>query len=145
MQSRNLQASEDALGHEAVSTVAHRYCWIVLPNFDLYSSPVVMADTLFNQASVIRCLGASLWARTAQAVMGRSASLQSEATVEESGAGLLKANRYCDCAGTRSSKLVNPIAWKKGLVFAQCPGCKAWHKLRDEAGLVDEVKFTDED
>lgn len=47
--------------------------------------------------------------------------------------------------GTRTSRLVNPLAWEKGLIFAQCSGCQAWHKLRDEPGLIDEVKFSDEE
>jgi DNL zinc finger len=32
--------------------------------------------------------------------------------------------------------MVNPLAWDKGLVLAQCSGCEAWHKLRDAGGLV---------
>ena len=52
--------------------------------------------------------------------------------------------RYATClAGARTERLVNPLAWQKGLVFAQCEGCKVWHKLRDNEGLIDEVKFTD--
>lgn len=33
--------------------------------------------------------------------------------------------------------MVNPLAWDKGLVLAQCGGCEEWHKLRDEASLID--------
>jgi hypothetical protein len=39
--------------------------------------------------------------------------------------------------------LVNPIAWDKGMVIAQCEQCKAWHKLADAANLVDEVVYAD--
>jgi len=41
--------------------------------------------------------------------------------------------------------LVNPLAWEKGLVFAQCKGCEVWHKLRDEAQLIDEIIYADEE
>ncbi len=47
------------------------------------------------------------------------------------------------CAGKRTARLVNPLAWQKGLVFAQCKGCEVWHKLRDNENLIDEVKFTE--
>lgn len=51
----------------------------------------------------------------------------------------------CDKCGTRTSRTVNPLAWDKGLVLAQCSGCNVWHKLKDAAGLVDEIRYTDED
>lgn len=41
---------------------------------------------------------------------------------------------------------MNPKAWAKGLVFAQCEGCGSWHKLRDEAQMIEEIRFdSDED
>ncbi len=40
-------------------------------------------------------------------------------------------------AGARTERLVNPVAWYKGMVMAKCGGCEEWHKLRDEANLVD--------
>ena len=46
--------------------------------------------------------------------------------------------------GERTARLVNPLAWEKGLVFAQCKGCEVWHKLRDNDKLIDEIRFTDE-
>jgi hypothetical protein len=39
-------------------------------------------------------------------------------------------------AGARTARMVNPLAWEKGLVLAQCSGCEAWHKLRDAGGPV---------
>lgn len=41
--------------------------------------------------------------------------------------------------------MVNPVAWDKGLVFVQCGQCKAWHKIQDAAGLIDEIRYVDED
>ena len=41
--------------------------------------------------------------------------------------------------------MVNPIAWDKGLVFVQCGQCKAWHKIQDAAGLIEEIRYSDED
>lgn len=46
----------------------------------------------------------------------------------------------CPCclfiSGARTARKVNPLAWDKGLVLAQCGGCEVWHKLRDAGGLV---------
>ena len=39
----------------------------------------------------------------------------------------------------------NPIAWDKGLVFVQCGQCKAWHQIQDAAGLIEEIRYSDED
>lgn len=44
-----------------------------------------------------------------------------------------------------TSRMVNPVAWDKGLVFVQCGQCKAWHKIQDAAGLIDEIRYVDED
>ena len=41
--------------------------------------------------------------------------------------------------------MVNPIAWDKGLVFVQCGQCKAWHQIQDAAGLIEEIRYSDED
>ena len=46
--------------------------------------------------------------------------------------------------GARTERLVNPIAWDKGLVIAQCEQCKAWHKLSDAANFVEEIRFDEE-
>jgi hypothetical protein len=37
--------------------------------------------------------------------------------------------------------MINPIAWEKGLVFAQCGNCEVWHNIRDAAGLIQEYRF----
>jgi len=50
----------------------------------------------------------------------------------------------CDRCGTRTSRMVNPIAWDRGMVMAMCSGCEEWHKLRDEGGIVDEIRYCDE-
>ena len=36
---------------------------------------------------------------------------------------------------------MNPVAWDRGTVFVQCMGCEAWHNIRDEMGLIEEVRF----
>jgi hypothetical protein len=41
--------------------------------------------------------------------------------------------------------MVNPVAWDKGLVFVQCGQCKAWHKIQDAAGLIDEISYVNKD
>ena len=46
---------------------------------------------------------------------------------------------YVHCLGGRSSRLVNPLAWKRGTVFVQCQQCEVWHKIQDAAGLIEEV------
>lgn len=43
-------------------------------------------------------------------------------------------------ADGRTERMVNPRAWDKGMVFVQCGHCNAWHKIRDEAGLVEEIR-----
>ena len=51
--------------------------------------------------------------------------------------------KHCH-AGGRTERLVNPVAWEKGLIFAQCGTCESWHKLRDECSLVEEIRYIDE-
>ena len=46
-------------------------------------------------------------------------------------------------AGAVTTRMINRIAWEKGLVFAQCNGCKVWHNIKDAAGLVEEFRFKD--
>ncbi|KAK9834282.1 hypothetical protein WJX81_003288 [Elliptochloris bilobata] len=48
----------------------------------------------------------------------------------------------CNKCGSRTTRKVNPIAWDRGMVFVQCAGCEAWHNIRDEMGLIEEVRFT---
>ncbi|KAK9820391.1 hypothetical protein WJX72_009887 [[Myrmecia] bisecta] len=50
----------------------------------------------------------------------------------------------CDKCGGRTERMVNPIAWDKGLVFVQCGQCEAWHKIKDAAGLIEEYRFIDD-
>ncbi|KAL4855548.1 Mitochondrial protein import protein ZIM17 [Chlorella vulgaris] len=49
----------------------------------------------------------------------------------------------CDKCTGRSERLVNPLAWNKGMVIAQCQHCEAWHMLSDAAGLVEEIRYAD--
>ena len=35
----------------------------------------------------------------------------------------------CNLCGETTTKMVNPHAWEKGTVFAQCSGCNVKHKL----------------
>lgn len=44
-------------------------------------------------------------------------------------------------AGGRSERLVNPLAWEKGMVIVQCEHCKAWHKVADANNMVEEYRF----
>lgn len=41
-------------------------------------------------------------------------------------------------AGSRSERLVNPDAYRKGTVFVQCQGCEVWHQLVDNMDLIKE-------
>ncbi|KAL6772242.1 HEP2 [Auxenochlorella protothecoides x Auxenochlorella symbiontica] len=50
----------------------------------------------------------------------------------------------CNKCGGRTERAVNPVAWTRGLVIAQCGECDAWHKLADAANLVDEIRYSDE-
>ena len=38
----------------------------------------------------------------------------------------------CNLCGETTKKMVNPHAWEKGTVFAQCSGCNVKHKLIGE-------------
>jgi hypothetical protein len=44
-------------------------------------------------------------------------------------------------AGGRTERLVNPVAWEKGMVIVQCEHCKAWHKIADAANMVEEYRY----
>jgi len=46
-------------------------------------------------------------------------------------------------ADGRTERLVNPVAWERGMVIAQCAHCEAWHKLADAANLVQEIRYAD--
>lgn len=49
----------------------------------------------------------------------------------------------CNVCGGRSERLVNPVAWNKGMVIAKCQNCPSWHKLADAANLVEEIRYAD--
>jgi protein import protein ZIM17 len=51
----------------------------------------------------------------------------------------------CNKCGGRSERLVNPLAWEKGMVIVQCEQCNAWHKIADAANMVEEYIFTSDD
>lgn len=36
---------------------------------------------------------------------------------------------------TRTQRMVNPNAWERGMVLAQCSRCGIWHKLQDNGGM----------
>lgn len=44
----------------------------------------------------------------------------------------------CDRCGHRTTRMVNPNAYKTGTMFVQCAGCEAWHKIVDNLGLIYE-------
>lgn len=44
-------------------------------------------------------------------------------------------------AGGRTERLVNPVAWERGMVIVQCGTCLVWHKIADAAKLVLEVRY----
>jgi protein import protein ZIM17 len=52
-----------------------------------------------------------------------------------------KVTRTCAWTGGRTTRKVNPIAWDRGTVFVQCSSCEAWHNIRDEMGLIEEVRY----
>ena len=49
----------------------------------------------------------------------------------------------CNACGGRTERLVNPLAWAKGMVIVQCEQCKAWHKVADSQNMVEEYRFGD--
>lgn len=52
----------------------------------------------------------------------------------------------CNLCGGRTSRLVNPIAWEKGLVMAQCAKCKVWHVLSaPNKKIFEEVRYKQKD
>ncbi|CAL8096067.1 unnamed protein product [Prunus armeniaca] len=44
----------------------------------------------------------------------------------------------CDLCGERTDRLVNRLAYERGLIYVQCAGCLKHHKLVDNLGLVVE-------
>ncbi|GLI64830.1 hypothetical protein VaNZ11_008135 [Volvox africanus] len=52
----------------------------------------------------------------------------------------------CNKCGGRTARLVNPIAWDKGAVFAQCAKCSVWHVLSaPNKKIFEEVRYNQED
>ncbi|XP_014520367.1 DNL-type zinc finger protein isoform X2 [Vigna radiata var. radiata] len=49
----------------------------------------------------------------------------------------------CVC-GERTKRLVNRLAYERGAVFVQCAGCRQYHKLVDNLGLITEYDFRDD-
>ncbi|KAL8052781.1 hypothetical protein ABFX02_05G027500 [Erythranthe guttata] len=50
----------------------------------------------------------------------------------------------CDSCGARSQRLINRLAYERGLVYVQCSGCSQYHKLVDNLGLVVEYNLHEE-
>ncbi|KAL0372563.1 UNVERIFIED_CONTAM: hypothetical protein Scaly_0937900 [Sesamum calycinum] len=50
----------------------------------------------------------------------------------------------CGACGVRSQRLINRLAYERGLVYVQCSGCSKYHKLVDNLGLVIEYNFQEE-
>ncbi|XP_057777836.1 uncharacterized protein LOC130996569 [Salvia miltiorrhiza] len=50
----------------------------------------------------------------------------------------------CDSCGARSQRLINRLAYERGLVYVQCSGCSQYHKLVDNLGLVIEYNLQEE-
>ncbi|KAF5443500.1 hypothetical protein F2P56_036050 [Juglans regia] len=44
----------------------------------------------------------------------------------------------CDLCGERTKRLVNRLAYERGLIYIQCAGCLRYHKLVDNIGLIVE-------
>lgn len=45
--------------------------------------------------------------------------------------------------GGRSARLVNPLAWERGAVFAQCQPCGVWHTLAAQPHIIEEIRYND--
>jgi hypothetical protein len=51
----------------------------------------------------------------------------------------------CKPCGARTARLVNPLAYEKGVVFAQCGGCGAWHTLAaNNPKIYEEIRYSDD-
>ncbi|RID74723.1 hypothetical protein BRARA_B01810 [Brassica rapa] len=47
----------------------------------------------------------------------------------------------CNSCGERTKRLINRLAYERGLVFVQCGGCLQHHQLVDNLGLIVEYDF----
>ncbi|KAG2281228.1 hypothetical protein Bca52824_052448 [Brassica carinata] len=50
----------------------------------------------------------------------------------------------CNSCGERTKRLINRLAYERGLVFVQCGGCLQHHQLVDNLGLIVEYDFRQE-
>ncbi|KAH7516614.1 hypothetical protein FEM48_Zijuj10G0153700 [Ziziphus jujuba var. spinosa] len=50
----------------------------------------------------------------------------------------------CDLCGEKTKRLVNRLAYERGLIYVQCAGCLQHHKLVDNLGLVVEYDLREE-
>ncbi|CAN1152143.1 DNL-type zinc finger protein [Linum perenne] len=50
----------------------------------------------------------------------------------------------CNDCGERTQRLINRLAYERGLVFVQCAGCDKYHKLADNLGLIVEYDLREE-
>lgn len=50
----------------------------------------------------------------------------------------------CNSCGGETKRLVNRLAYERGLVFVQCAGCLKHHKLVDNLGLIVEYDFRED-
>nr|POE67304.1 dnl-type zinc finger protein [Quercus suber] len=50
----------------------------------------------------------------------------------------------CDVCGERTERLINRLAYERGLVYIQCAGCLRHHKLVDNLGLLVEYDLREE-
>ena len=49
---------------------------------------------------------------------------------------------YVACAGGRTTRAVNPIAWDKGMVYCQCGQCEVWHVLAaNNPDIYEEIRY----
>nr|VDD01596.1 unnamed protein product [Brassica rapa] len=48
----------------------------------------------------------------------------------------------CNSCGVRTKRLINRLAYERGLVFVQCGGCLKHHKLVDNLGLIVDLSVT---
>lgn len=50
----------------------------------------------------------------------------------------------CNVCGERTKRLVNQLAYERGLIYVQCAGCLRHHKLVDNLGLMVEYDLREE-
>uniref|UniRef100_A0A7S0WSK4 DNL-type domain-containing protein n=1 Tax=Chlamydomonas leiostraca TaxID=1034604 RepID=A0A7S0WSK4_9CHLO len=52
----------------------------------------------------------------------------------------------CNKCGGRTARNVNPVAWDKGLVMAQCAHCEVWHVLSAKNKLIfEEIRYNQQE